>query len=212
MHPKKKPTLDADALYRLLYVHWALDRSVYPDERQRLQVSAAMLMSAFFGCRLCSIFDTRVKLDPPDAKEPRLDHDEAAGAENPEHVGPTAVPAGRGRPSRTKNRGTPPVSDRPGQADGRTAGSARSDTSEQASDDDFKPDDEDSESDGDDSDHDDGDVTDDDCLAGSDTTRSFLYRHIALFITADPAQKMPNKVFMKITQPNTKGQNNNPRV
>ena len=171
-----------------------------------------MLMSAFFGCRLCSIFDTRVKLDPPDAKEPRLDHDEAAEAENPERVDPAAGLAGRGPLSRTKNRKTPPVSDRPRQANGRKADSAFSDISEQASDDDFRPDDEDSASDNDDSDHDDSDVTDDDCLAGSDTTRSFLYRHIALFIIADPAQKMPNKVFMKITQPNTKGQDNNPRV
>lgn len=37
--------------------------SVFPDERQRLQHSTGVLMGAFFGCRLCSLFDTRVKLD-----------------------------------------------------------------------------------------------------------------------------------------------------
>jgi hypothetical protein len=31
--------MDVDDLYLLLHHHWALDVSVFPDERQRLQVS-----------------------------------------------------------------------------------------------------------------------------------------------------------------------------
>ncbi|MCJ1334274.1 hypothetical protein MMC10_010982 [Thelotrema lepadinum] len=66
VHPLPKSVLNNDAVYRLLYILWVLDESIYPDKRQRVQDSAAMLMSTFFGCRLTFIFDTRVKLDSLD--------------------------------------------------------------------------------------------------------------------------------------------------
>jgi len=63
--PMKKPVPDRDDLYSWLYYHMVLDDSVFPDERQRLQHSTGILMGAFFGSRLCSVFDTRVKFDLP---------------------------------------------------------------------------------------------------------------------------------------------------
>lgn len=57
-----------------------------------------------------------------------------------------------------------------------------------------------------------GELVDDDCLAGEDETRTFLYRHIYIFVIAPTSPGSPNTVFMKITQPNTKDQDNNPRV
>lgn len=165
VHPLPKPVLDKDAVYCLLYILWVLDESIYPDERQRVQASAAMLMSTFFGCRLASIFDTRVKLDPLD---PNNDDDTQGSY--------LAIPA---KATTASSSGASPSSDE----------------------DDDDIDDIDSE----------GSVTDDDCLAGEDQTRTFLYRHITIFIANDVVGG-PNTVFMKITQPNTRGQDNNPRV
>ena len=67
--PMKKPVADCDDLYLWLYTHWVIDDSVFPDERQRVQHSAGILMGGFFGCRLCSLFDTRVKLDLPNVDD-----------------------------------------------------------------------------------------------------------------------------------------------
>ena len=54
-----------------------LDDSIFPDERQRLQHSTGILMGAFFGCRLCSLFDTRVKLDLPNIDDISLNDSKA---------------------------------------------------------------------------------------------------------------------------------------
>ncbi|EER36672.1 conserved hypothetical protein [Histoplasma capsulatum H143] len=58
--PREKPTGDKDDVYRILYTHWVRCRRAYADERQRLQVSAGILMS-MFGQRLVSLFDTKSK-------------------------------------------------------------------------------------------------------------------------------------------------------
>lgn len=61
--PKKKPVICLDNLYLLRYTHWVLDDSIYSDEHQQIQVATGLLMAVFFGCRLCLLFDTRVKID-----------------------------------------------------------------------------------------------------------------------------------------------------
>ncbi|KAL9577130.1 MAG: hypothetical protein Q9203_007573, partial [Teloschistes exilis] len=72
--PKRKPVIDLDDLYHLLYTHWVLDDSVFKDERQRVQLAKGLLAAAFFDCRPCSLFDTRVNLtetstiDSPDGQ------------------------------------------------------------------------------------------------------------------------------------------------
>lgn len=58
MLPKDKPPGDRDDIHRILYANWVRCRKTYADERQRLQVSAGILMS-LFGQRLVSLFDTR---------------------------------------------------------------------------------------------------------------------------------------------------------
>lgn len=69
--PKKKLVISLDDLYLLLYTHWVLDDATYTDERQRVQVATGILAAVFFGCRPCSLFDTRVKLDDAnDSDEP----------------------------------------------------------------------------------------------------------------------------------------------
>ncbi len=54
--------------------------------------------------------------------------------------------------------------------------------------------------------------TDDECTAGSEETRSFLYRHITIYIVPSSTPKTPNTIFTKITLLHTKGEDNNPRV
>ena len=61
--PKKKLVIGLDDLYLLLYTHWVLNDRTYNDEHQRVQVATRLLAAIFFGCRPCSLFDTRVKLD-----------------------------------------------------------------------------------------------------------------------------------------------------
>ncbi|OJD26669.1 hypothetical protein ACJ73_01952 [Blastomyces percursus] len=45
--PKDKPPGDRDDIHRILYANWVRCRKTYADERQRLQVSAGILMSLF---------------------------------------------------------------------------------------------------------------------------------------------------------------------
>ncbi|SLM37821.1 Protein of unknown function DUF3435 [Lasallia pustulata] len=54
--------------------------------------------------------------------------------------------------------------------------------------------------------------TDDDCGAGPEATRSFLYRHFAISIVANQTPGKPNLVFMKATLLQTKGEDNNRRL
>ena len=167
--------LDKDAVYKLLYILWVLDTRVYPDERQRVQDHGGVLLSTFFGCRLTSIFDTRVKLDPWDPNtEERVDD------------------------TSTQNSKTASETDEEGLS---------------AAENEFGDDKEEEDNDGDDDYNDFGleDMVDDDCLSGNDQTRTFLYRHITIFVVSNSVGS-PNTVFMKITQPNTKGQDRNPRV
>lgn len=43
---RDKPVLNVDDVYLILHHHWVLDRSVFPDERQRLQLALLLLLSA----------------------------------------------------------------------------------------------------------------------------------------------------------------------
>jgi len=67
---KKKSIIDFDDLYLLLYTHWVFDDSTFKDERQRIQVAIDLLTIAFFDCRSCSLFDTRIKFDSNNSNAP----------------------------------------------------------------------------------------------------------------------------------------------
>lgn len=43
--------MNVDDIFLILYHHWALDTSVFPDERQRLQLAFLLLLSAYTATR-----------------------------------------------------------------------------------------------------------------------------------------------------------------
>ncbi len=172
-----------------------LDDSTFKDERQRVQVATGLLTAAYFGCRPCSLFDTRVKLDEPDGSDLPTDDTAVASAQG----GRKAVKAIKiDEGNHIKNR-----------CDGDTVMSidaacnidCNSNTTW------------DSDSDSGslyncDDDYDTGDDFD----AGPEETRSFLYHHFTISIVANPTLGKPNLVFMKATLLHTKGEDNNPRT
>ncbi|KAI9782856.1 MAG: hypothetical protein M1816_001676 [Peltula sp. TS41687] len=48
---RDKLTLSVNDLVSLLHYHWALDTSIFPNERQRLQLSFLLLVLAYTGAR-----------------------------------------------------------------------------------------------------------------------------------------------------------------
>ncbi|KAG8531634.1 uncharacterized protein KY384_003265 [Bacidia gigantensis] len=166
--PKKKPVIGLDDLYLLLYTHWVLDDSTFKDERQRVQVATGLLTAAFFGCRPCSLFDTRVKLDDPD--DPSITADD------------TAVASGRGAGEVVNHIKMDEIKDMKSNRDGDTGMSI--DAAHKADRDSNTSWDGDSDSDSDSGslydDYDEDCDTDDDYNAGPEETRSFLYRQVQI--------------------------------
>jgi hypothetical protein len=48
---KEKPVMNIDDVYLVLYHHWAVDTSRFPDERQRLQLAFIVLLCAYTASR-----------------------------------------------------------------------------------------------------------------------------------------------------------------
>jgi hypothetical protein len=48
---QEKPVMNVDDIYLALHYHWVQDVTIYPDGRQRLQVSFLMLISAYTATR-----------------------------------------------------------------------------------------------------------------------------------------------------------------
>lgn len=46
-----KPVLNVDDIFLILHHHWTLDDSIFPDERQRLQLAFLVLISSYTGTR-----------------------------------------------------------------------------------------------------------------------------------------------------------------
>ena len=183
-----------------------LDDTVFPDERQRLQHSTGMLMGAFFGCRLCSLFDTRIKLDPPSIDDLSLgDGQVSDDRANNKLRSDDSMDIDSGhksnKPRKVHNYENDSSSDAKTVYDGE-----RESDSDTAYDDD---------SDSDSSslyDLDDDSDTDDECTMGSEETRSFLYRHFTIYIIPNSDPSKPNTIFTKIILIHTKGEDNNPRM
>jgi len=53
----EKPLLEADDFVELIRYHWASDINVFPNERQRLQLAAILLLAAFTGSRPQALLD-----------------------------------------------------------------------------------------------------------------------------------------------------------
>jgi len=193
---KKKPVIGLDNLYLLLYTHWMLNDATYLDERQRVQVVIDILATVFFDCRPCSLFDTRVKFDDSnDSDEPLETVAIADAMRGRKDLVDVTGDGGHHRKKRCEGDALMAVDS------GCDVNSDTSTVSDEISDSDSKYD---SESDQDsdcssvfanDKDLD----TDDDCDAGLEETRSFLYRHFIIGIVANEILEKPNLVFMKAT-------------
>ena len=59
--PRAKAVANVDNFYHFFFTRWVWCEAKFPDEKQRLYMSLAMLMASIFGCRPVSLFDTRVK-------------------------------------------------------------------------------------------------------------------------------------------------------
>lgn len=207
--PKKKPVIGLDDLYLLLYTHWVLDDATYSDERQRLQVATGILAAVFFGCRPCSLFDTRVKFDDPNESDESPDATAVADATKSRKDLVQATGDGGHRGKRRRDDNTPVRVDSGCDLDSDTStGSDESSDSDSIYD---SESDHDSDSSSIHADEEDLD-TDDDCDTGPEETRSFLYRHFTISIVASETPGKPNLVFMKATLLHTKGEDNHPRV
>ncbi|MCJ1422042.1 hypothetical protein MMC32_008411 [Xylographa parallela] len=178
--PKKKPVIGLDDLYLLLYTHWVLDDRTYDDEHQRVQVATGLLAAVFFGCRPCSLFDTRVKLDEnlgkPDDDlliahgkiDPKAELDDVDSNATEDVWGTRVASTAMAVDSECKfDSDSSTACDGDGDKDSSTAWENGSDSDSCSA---YDPDDED-----------DGD-TDDDCGAGPEETRAFLYRHFTISI------------------------------
>jgi uncharacterized protein DUF3435 len=47
----EKPLLEADDFVEVIQYHWVSDINIFPNERQRVQVAAILLLAAFTGSR-----------------------------------------------------------------------------------------------------------------------------------------------------------------
>ena len=200
--PRKKPVISLDDLYLLLYTHWALDDASYTDEGQRVQVATGILAAVFFDCRPCSLFDTRVKFDNANDSDEPIDTIDVVDGMN-KRKGSGTVNVGRGHRKKCRRDDTVTLVD---------SGYDVKD------DGDFSM--TNGESSDNDSDSDSGSVgvcdedfnTDDDCDAGSEKMRAFLYRHFPIIIVANETPGRPNLVFIKTTLLHTKGEDHNARM
>ena len=167
-------------------------------------------MGEFFDCRLCSLFDTRVKLDFPNINDLSLsdtttieDHDMNSNRKEDTLMIVNFDCEVDSKPTRLHDHDDEDYSDSDTAYD-----SDNNNDSNTAYDDDSDSDDDLSlrnnivEDCG----------TDDECTAGSEETRSFLYRHFTIYVVLNSTPGKPNTVFTKITLLHTKGEDNNPRM
>ncbi len=161
----------------------------YDKEEQRYQTSAAILMCILCGCRLCSLCDTRVKVNDfkdDESSEIRggaaITNSQDDGKSNPKDT----------RPGGDYNVKNGPVSDdvidvdsdsatlcdcnRDNDSDSTTVYNSDSDSDSVS----YSLDVCDS-----------GCDTDDHCFAGSEETRAFLYRHFKFTVDPDPTPGNP---------------------
>ena len=181
------------------------DDRVYGDERQRVQVATGLLMAAYFGCRPCSLFDTRV----------RISND----CETPNATNKPKVKSNSNCYGTYNSSGEDTFVNSDGDSDGdsdddtdlRIDTAIRSDSNDE------------SKCDGkghgtralhvDRDDNTDGDSgTDDGYDGGTEETRSILYRHVSIIMVRNPALGQPNIVLMKVTLLHTKGEDNKPKM
>ena len=209
-----KPVAYVDDLYEILITHWVYDDTVYADERQRVQVAAGLIMAAYFGCRPCSMFDTRVTFAKTDEM-----HDAKNNAEVIRNRNGNTSDSNSSSEETLVNSDSHSVDELSSNTDidsdsdsdieidvdsyGNSDGSGNRDVHGDC--------DSDGDSDGDnDGDSDSG--TDDGYHAGTEETRSILYRHIRIIVVRKPTCGGSNIILMKVTLLHTKGEDNKPKM
>ena len=227
--PKPKPLVTGlDDLYHLLYTLWVLDESVFADEHQRTLVATGILASVYFGVRLVSLFDTRVKVDDPgSAPDIRYEASPVDSRVNDDRYGDssrTYRATGRAPAKKTGSRRTRKRHNSSTDMSDTCDSSTCSDNTNSLSDysrDIVDSTDVDSDSvaestTGSDSqsitDDEAASYTDDDYDGGDEETGAFLYRHFTVFLVKSPVAGKPNYIFMKATLLHTKGEEKNPRM
>ncbi|MCJ1475489.1 hypothetical protein MMC13_004152 [Lambiella insularis] len=201
-------------ILKILYTHWVTDDSTFRSEDQRHMVSTGILAAIYFGCRPCTLFDTRLKFeDGAEDIQGELEASEKARA------------GGRGV-KLTRSSCSPPRGLEAGSSSASMNGtdtcndyehdlSSGDDSCEvhNSSPDSLLNDTSSSDRyDGPTSESDDKTDTDDDYNAGPEKTRASLYRHLTIYAVPHPEPREPNLVFMKAHLLHTKGEDNNPRI
>ena len=180
-------------------------------------MATGLLAGVYFGVRLVSLFDTRVKVDDPGhiadipcdsatgvhAQDSEWNDDENTDTQcKSQRV--TLESAGRRR--RHRQRDALPYTDAlVADSDSDIDSDSGSDVYIESGSDYT-----DSDEDGNDIDSDIG--TDDDYDGGAEETGAFLYRHFTIFLAPHPDPGKPNMIFMKATLLHTKGEDSNPRM
>lgn len=191
--------------------HWVLDDWTYRDQRQRVQVATGLLAAVFFGCRPCSLFDTRVKFDE-ELGEAADGLAVANGqSDTKDELDDIDIDTGND-PKRKRVRDPVMVVDPDCMADSDSSTAYDSDSDSNSDSSTACENDSDSDSRSVYLPEDDDGDTDDDCGAGPEKTRAFLYRHFTIAIVPNETPGKPNMVFMKATLLQTKGEDNNPRM
>ena len=199
--PKKKSIIGLDDLYLLLYTHWVLDNSTFKNKRQRVQVAIDLLTIAFFDCRLCFLFDIRVKFDDLDDSNISTNNTVVASSFGARKVVDNVKIDEIKNIKSNCNSNTEKSIDAACEIDGdcNKPWSNNSDS------------DSDSDSDSLYSYKKNSDI-DNDCNAEFKVTRLFLYCHFTINIVVNRTSGKSNLIFIKATLLYTKEKNNNLRI
>ena len=202
-------------------------------------VATGILAGVYFGVRLVSLFDTRVKIDDPgdtpeacynsiggdNAVDEDWAHDEdvatSRGAKN--IVADDSIRRSERKrsvmPERASDISIKNEIDSDSNVDIDNDMDIDTDGASDYVGDDDSDSDSDSESatDSDTGSTADGQLDDDNCTddgydGGAEETGAFLYRHFTIFLVPNPVPGKPNIIFMKATLLHTKGEDNNPRM
>jgi hypothetical protein len=229
--PKPKPVQVVDDLCCFLVVHLVWCDSVFPDEKQRFYVFPGLNLSSISGCRAVSLFDTRGKPRIDDTKSSRnmhalwdddtlvdqddqvVDNDlysECFSDDDSTLVDMISDDDKNFREDSDLSDGVASDSDDNTYIDMDMSTQESSDTGEIDSD---RFSDTESAADSDFSlESDASSVTDDGYLAGSEETRTILWRHIAFYIVRSPVPGQPNIPFAVVSLLHTKGEDRKPRM
>ena len=168
-------------------------------------MATGILAAVCFGCRPCTLFDTRLKFDDPNDSDEPLETVAVVKATKSRQDSDEAKDDGGYHRKRGRNDNTTTAVDSGCHVDGDTSSVSDSDSNY------WSGSDHNSDSNSIYTNDEDLD-TDNEYDAGPEETRSFLYRHFTISRVANETPGKPNLVFMKATLLHTKGEDNHLRM